>query len=117
MENRTKMPERQELLQTLRKPSEFKWNPSFVKPKRKRAPFTAFVFIDIVFKTERRWRRQLDARDGVWLLKLGLGEGAGGQDLILRLDDGHVVGERPLGSNLALRVPRQHNLDPIRERT
>ena len=60
---------------------------------------------------------RLDARDGVWLLKLGLGEGAGGQDLILRLDDGHVVGEGPLGSDLALRVPRQHNLDPIREKT
>ena len=47
-------------------------------------------------------------------MELGLGERAGGDDLLFWLDDGNVVGERSLGSVLALRIPRQHNLDPER---
>ena len=42
---------------------------------------------------------------------LGLREGVGGQGLLLGLHDGHVVGQRPLGSDLAGGIPGQHNLD------
>ena len=47
----------------------------------------------------------------VGLGSLGLREGVGGQSLLLGLHDGHVVGQRPLRSNLATGVPGQHNLD------
>merc|ERR1712062_497097 len=47
----------------------------------------------------------------VRLRSLGLREGVGWQSLLLGLYDGHVVGERPLGSNLAGGIPGQHNLD------
>jgi hypothetical protein len=46
---------------------------------------------------------------GVGLGRLGLREGVGGQDLLLRLDNGDTVGQRLLGTNLASRIPRQHN--------
>ena len=49
--------------------------------------------------------------DGVGLLHLGLGEGAGGQDLVLGLHDGDVVGQGLLGAHLAVGVPREHDLD------
>ena len=44
-------------------------------------------------------------------LQLGLGEWAGGQHLLLGLDDGDVVGQRLLGTHLAVGVPRKHDLD------
>merc|ERR1719291_258368 len=42
---------------------------------------------------------------------LGLREGVGGQSLLLGLHDGHVVGQRLLGADLAAGIPRQHDLD------
>ena len=45
------------------------------------------------------------------LLQLGLREGAGGQHLLLGLDNGDVVGQRLLGAHLAVRVPGKHDLD------
>ena len=42
---------------------------------------------------------------------LGLGEGVGGQSLLLGLHDGHVVGKRLLGTNLTAGIPGQHDLD------
>merc|ERR1712062_960459 len=47
----------------------------------------------------------------VRLRSLGLREGVGWQSLLLGLHNGDVVGERPLGSNLAGGIPGQHNLD------
>ena len=66
------------------------------------------------FQNRKKVANSLDSRDGVRLVELGLGERAGGDDLLFWLDDGNVVGERSLGSVLALRIPRQHNLDPER---
>ena len=44
-------------------------------------------------------------------MDLSFGEGLGGDDLFLGLDDGNVVGEGLLGTHLAIGIPGQHNLD------